>query len=103
MSHRTSGSGTFLERAANRIAWSIAPAQIGLLQPLAQIEGRIQEALRGAVAMGTGELVGGRQEPAQEIEGPGEDGHLGRPSVLLPRERGDQSFRVQSFSVQSNG
>ncbi len=41
------------------------------------IEGRIQEAPDGVVAMGGRESIGRRQEPTQKIEGAGEDGHVG--------------------------
>lgn len=56
---------------------------IGHLKPFPQVEGRVQEPPGESVALRPGEVVGHGQQPAQEIEGAGENDHR---IVLLHRQ-----------------
>jgi len=52
-------------------------AQVGFLEPFAQIEGRIQKAAGKVVPVRAREVVRGGQQPRQQIERAREDDHLG--------------------------
>lgn len=75
--------------------------QVGFLETFSQVEGRIRQATRHRVTIRSREMIGGGQQPAQQVEGSGKDGHLGMShDTVCPIRRLIRDQRFQRSEIQ---
>jgi hypothetical protein len=60
-----------------------SPSEVGLLQPLSQVKGRIEQPAGECMPVRTGKMVCHRQQPRQEVKGPVENGHFLSAHVFM--------------------